>query len=192
MIENIMATLKNVTAEHIIAILVVICIFAMLCNRKINVVAIFIEQLKVFKDNRTKKISPWDIISFILCPFFLSLALVIWYEFNINKELAQILTTAFSLIFTLLLAFETILVSKKNSTNDVERKVISQTFVSAVSASIFAMVGIILSIMIMFISNALAIRIVTILVLVSSFITIMLLLMIIKRTFMIFMNDNEE
>ena len=192
MIDNVMAALRNVTAERIVAILTVICILAMLCNRKINVAAVFVEQLRVFKDNRTKKISPWDIVSFIVCPIFLSLVLVIWYDFSINKELAQVLTTAFSLIFTLLLAFETVLVSKKNSTNDIEREVISQTFVSAVSASILALVGIILSMMIMFISDACMLRIFTTLILVLSFMTIMLLLMIIKRTFKIFMNDNKK
>jgi len=191
-IDNVMAALRNVTAERIVAILTVICILAMLCNRKINVAAVFVEQLRVFKDNRTKKISPWDIVSFIVCPIFLSLVLVIWYDFSINKELAQVLTTAFSLIFTLLLAFETVLVSKKNSTNDIEREVISQTFVSAVSASILALVGIILSMMIMFISDACMLRIFTTLILVLSFMTIMLLLMIIKRTFKIFMNDNKK
>ena len=187
-----MAALRNVTAERIIAILTVICILAMLCNRKINFAVVFVEQLRVFKDNRTKKVSPWDIVSFILCPIFLSLVLVIWYDFSINKELAQILTTAFSLIFTLLLAFETIIVSKKNSTNDIEREVIGQTFVSAVSASIFALVGIILSIMIVFVSGVFARRVFTALILILSFMTIMFLLMIIKRTFKIFMNDSKE
>jgi len=191
-IDNVMAVLRNVTTERVVAILTVMCILAMLCNRKINVVSVFVEQLRVFKDNRTKKISRWDIISFMVCPIFLSLVLVIWHEFSINKELAQVLTTAFSLIFTLLLAFETILVSKKNSTNDIEREVISQTFVSAVSASIFALAGIILSMMIMFIADACMLRIFTTLILVLSFMTIMLLLMIIKRTFIIFMNTNKE
>jgi len=191
-IDNVMAALRNVTAERIIAILTVICILAMLCNRKINFAVVFVEQLRVFKDNRTKKVSPWDIVSFILCPIFLSLVLVIWYDFSINKELAQILTTAFSLIFTLLLAFETIIVSKKNSTNDIEREVIGQTFVSAVSASIFALVGIILSIMIVFVSGVFARRVFTALILILSFMTIMFLLMIIKRTFKIFMNDSKE
>jgi len=168
----------------------IVCILIMLFNRKISVAAVFIEQLKIFKDHRTKKISFWDILSFLICPILLSLIMVIWYEFSIEKELAQILTTAFSLVFTLLLAFETILVGKKNTGNDIERAVVNQTFISAVSTSIFSLIGIILSITIMFASKGIAIKILTAFILALSFMTVMLLLMIIKRTFKIFMQDN--
>lgn len=190
MIDNIAATLSRISGEFVVTALTIGCILVMLLNRKINVAKVFLEQLKVFKNNKTKKISLWDIISFIVCPILLSLIMVGWHDFYINRELAQILTTAFSLIFTLLLAFETILVSKKNSNNDIEREVINQTFVSAVSASIFALFGIILSISIMFISNTFALKISTLFILILSFMTIMLLLMIIKRTFRIFMKDD--
>ena len=192
MIDNIAATLNKVTGEHIVAALTIACILVMLFNRKINVVKVFVEQLKIFKNNRTQKVSFWDILSFIVCPLLLSLIMVTWYEFSIKKELAQILTTAFSLIFTLLLAFETILVGKKNSTNEVEREVINQTFISAVSSSVFTLTGIILSITIMFVSNGITIKILTTIILTLSFATVMLLLMIIKRTFKIFMRDNVD
>jgi len=191
-IDNITVTLSRISGEHIVTALTIACIFVMLLNRKINVATVFLEQLKVFRNNKTKKISLWDIISFILCPIFLSLIMVGWHAFYINRELAQILTTAFSLIFTLLLAFETILVSKKNSPNDIEREVINQTFISAVSASIFALVGIVLSIIIMFVANSLVVKVSTALILALSFMTIMLLLMIIKRTFKIFMGDDSS
>ena len=176
--------------EYIITALVVVCILVMLFNRKINVAKVLFEQLKVFRNNRTQKTSFWDILSFIICPILLSLIMVFWHEFYIDNELAQILTTSFSLIFTLMLAFETILVSKKDSKNVVEKEVISQTFISVVSASIFSLTGIILSITIMFASNCTVIKILTAIMLVLSFMTVMLLLMIIKRTFKIFMSDN--
>jgi len=118
--------------------------------------------------------------------------MVLWYEFYIDRELSQILTTTFSLVFTLMLAFEAILVSKKDSTNVIEKEVISQTFISVVSSSILSLIGIILSVVIMFITNCTAVNIITILVSVLSFMTVMLLLMIIKRTFMIFMNDSKK
>jgi len=181
-----------VNAEYIVIALTVACVLVMLFNRKINIGRVFLEQLQVFKNNRTKKISFWDILSFIICPILLSLIMVIWYEFSIEKELAQILTTAFSLIFTLLLAFETILVGKKSNGNDIERAVVNQTFISAVSASIFSLMGIILSITIMFASKDIAIKILTAFILALSFMTVMLLLMIIKRTFKIFIQDNVD
>jgi len=170
--------------------LTIVCILSMLFNRKINVAKVFIEQLRVFKDNRTQKISLLDILSFVICPHLLSAIMVFWYDFHVEKELAQVLTTAFSLIFTLMLAFETILVGKKSSVNDIEREVINQTFISVVSASIFSLIGIFLSIMILFTSNDIVAKILTTLILALSFMTIMLLLMIIKRTFKVFMREN--
>ena len=178
--------------EYIFTTIAFACIILMLFNRKVNVLKVFVEQLKVFKNNRTKKTSFLDILSFIICPIVLSLIMVLWYEFYIDRELSQILTTTFSLVFTLMLAFEAILVSKKDSTNVIEKEVISQTFISVVSSSILSLIGIILSVVIMFITNCTAVNIITILVSVLSFMTVMLLLMIIKRTFMIFMNDSKK
>ena len=178
--------------EYIVTALTIACIFVMSFNRKINVAKVFIEQLKVFKDNRTKKISFGDILSFIICPILLSLIIIIWHGFIIEKELAQILTTAFSLIFTLLLAFEAILVGKKDSTNEIEKEVINQTFITIVSSSVFSLVGVVLSIIIMLVSNNIWKMVLSTSLLSLSFMTIMLLLMIIKRTFAVFMRDSKN
>jgi len=180
-----------VSIEYFIIALTVILIATMLFNRKARIVKVFVEQLKVFKNDRTQKVYFWDILSFIVCPTLLSLIMVIWYDFRIDKEFAQILTTAFSLIFTLLLAFKAILIGKKNSGNEIEKEVIKQTFVSVVSASVLSMIGIILSITIMLASNCVVLMISTMSILALSFMTIMLLLMIIKRTFVIFTRDDQ-
>lgn len=178
--------------EYIFPALSVACIIVMLINSKINITSIFVAQIKVFKNNKTKKTSVLDVFSFIFCPIALSLVICLWYGFVINEDLAQILTTAFSLIFTLLFAFQAILVGKKNSSNNVENDVINQTFVSIVTSSIFSLTMIILSIMVMFFSNIIITRVLTTIILALSFMTILLLLMIIKRTFKVFMHDDKN
>ena len=187
-----MNIINLLNAEYLVSILLIVCIVAMVFNKKINIAGIFQLQFKIFKNNKTKKVSILDILSFIICPVVLSLTICLWYGFIIDKELAQILTTAFSLIFTLLFAFQAILVSKKDSNNKVEREVIHQTFVSIVTASIYSLVIIVLSVILMFVSNCTAVKVLTILVLTLSFMTIMLLLMIIKRTFKVYIHDDNQ
>ena len=177
--------------EYLFLALIVICLVAMLFNSKSNISSIFSAQFKVFINNRRKRISILDIFSFVVCPIVLSLVICFWRGFVITKDLAQILTTAFSLIFTLLFAFQAILVGKKDSNNEVESKVIKQTFVSIVTASVLSLISIILSAILMFTSNCIATRIFTTLILALSFMTIMLLLMIIKRTFKVFTHDDK-
>jgi hypothetical protein len=177
--------------EYAIIALTVICIGAMLFNRKIYIIKIFVEQIKAFKNDKTEKISFFDIISFVVCPIILSSIITYYYNFIIDETLAEILVTAFTLIFTLLFAFEAILVSKKDSQNKVEQEVVKETFVSIVTASVLSLTANIMSIMIMFVNYDIVIKILSTVILTLSFMTIMLLLMIIKRTFLVYMNDSK-
>lgn len=192
MIENISSQINSLNAEYIMILILSISVCAMLLNKKVNTSKVFLEQLKVFNNDKTQKISIYDIFCFILCPILLSVVIVLGYDFRINDEFAQSLITAFSLVFTLMLAFETILVGKKSSGNEVEREVIKQTFISAVSTSILSLFGAILTIVLLLTSKYIVTKILTLFVLLISFMIIMLILMIIKRTFIVFLQENED
>jgi len=176
--------------DYIFWALTAVCLLTMLLNRKISIAKIFLEQLKVFKDNRTHKASPWDIFSFIICPIGLSCLATYHYKFVIEKDFAETITTAFSLIFTLLFAFEAILVNKKDSENATEREVIKETFVSIMSACVLSFVATILSIVIVCVGSDWLLKIITTIILTLAFIMIMLLLLIIKRTFKVYMRSD--
>jgi Mg/Co/Ni transporter MgtE len=93
-------------------------------------------------------------------------------------------------MFTLLFAFEAILVNKKDSENATEREVIKETFVSIMSACILSLVATILSIIIVYVGIDWLIKIITVVILALSFIMIMLLLLIIKRTFKVYIRSD--
>jgi len=181
-----------VKTEYIITAITAICIFIMLFNRKVRIIRIFLKQISVFKNNSSNKISILDVFSFIFCPIVLSIIITQYYDFVIKKELAEILTTTFSLIFTLLFAFEAVLVGKKDSTNEIEREVIKETFISIMTSSVLTLGASILSMAILFTDIRLIHEILTVAVLILSFMTIMLLLLIIKRTFNVYMNNDKE
>ena len=84
------------------------------CNRKVRLFALIKEQFLVFKNDKKKKISVWDLICFFVFPIAVSCILVFALEFIIKDSLANLLTTVFSIIFTVLFIVENLLISKQN------------------------------------------------------------------------------
>ena len=125
---------------------VIALLFIMLfCNRKVRLFALIKEQFLVFKNYKKKKISVWDLICFFVFPIEVSCILVFALEFIIKDSLANLLTTVFSIIFTVLFGFAAIMVSKIDSQNKTEKKVAEETFVSIVSSTILSLITAILS-----------------------------------------------
>jgi len=165
-------------------------IFVMLFgNRKVRVFSVFIEQLQVFKNARTNKFSPWDFICFILMPIGLAAIIVFGFESVIDVELAGILTTVFSLVFTILFGFAAILVGKIDSKNSIEKRVVEETFISIVSATLLSLISVVLSIAIIKVKDTIILSIVVFSI---SFMTVMLLLLIIKRTFIVYSDAKDK
>lgn len=67
-------------------------------NRKVRLWALIKEQIKVFRNDRKKRISPWDCICFLLLPMVISLILVFKLNCTISIGLAELLTTVFSIV----------------------------------------------------------------------------------------------
>lgn len=173
-------------------VFIVIIILVMLFgNRKVRIYKVIVEQLKVFRNAKSKKISIWDIICFIIIPIILSFIITLKFKCIIDDKLAEVLTTVFSLVFTVLFGFAAILVGKIESSNIIEKEVVEETFISIVSSTILSLVVAILSIIIIIESNCLVILILSIIVYSISFMLVMLILMITKRTFLIYC-DNKN
>lgn len=87
---------------------------------KINVIEIVDKHLSTLKNNRTNKIHIPDVILFVLMPLFLSFMLI-YFRNLLDKDIANILVTSFSifaglLLNLLLLVFD--LVDKEGNKND--------------------------------------------------------------------------
>lgn len=179
--------------KHIWSIVAFAIILIMLFgNKKVRIFSVFIEQLQVFRNAKTNKFSPWDFICFILMPVGLSMVITFGFQAVVDIELAGILTTVFSLIFTILFGFAAILVGKIDSKNRIEKQVVGETFVSIVSATLLSLVSVVLSIVIIKVENATILSIMSVFVFAISFIIVMLLLLIIKRTFIVYSNAKDN
>lgn len=160
----------------------VIILLMLFGNAKVRVFSVLVNQIKVFKNAKTEKLSWWDIVCFIIMPICLAIILTIGFRCIIDDDLASVLTAVFAFVFTVLFGFAAILVGKMESNNDIERKVVGETFVSIVSSTILSLLAAILSIIILETESEMAEEIISCVVYSFSFMIIMLLLMITKRT----------
>ena len=162
-------------------------------NPKVNVFKIIISQFSVFKNAKTDKFSAWDFCCFIVFPIVISVLLVFSLGYSITNTLASVLTTVFAFVFTVLFGFAAILVGKINSCNKIEKQVTEETFISVLSSTLLSLIAAIVCIVLLNIDEkAECIRsILSTVIYGISFMTIMLMLMITKRTYIIYCNTKK-
>lgn len=111
----------------------IICLIGLLLiivfNPKIQLTRIFVEQFKVYKNDKTHKISMFDILSFLIAPICISILTSVSLSYEKVATSAGTIMTVFSIVATLLLSFLALLVDK-STTNQKEKEVIDQTFVT--------------------------------------------------------------
>ena len=170
--------------------MVIVCMM-LFGNKKVRILSVLIKQLQVFKNAKTDKISVWDIVCFIFFPIVLSVIITFGFASIIDDTLAGVLTTVFAFVFTVLFGFAAILVGKLDCDNEIEKQVVGETFVSIMTSNILSLIASILSIAIIITGDEKAKLILTICVYSFSFMIIMLLLMISKRTFIIYCENKK-
>ena len=171
----------------ILAVFILLCIM-LFCNRKVRLWSLLIEQIRVFRNDKKKRISLWDCICFLVFPMVISLIFVYKLGFTINNNLAELLTTVFSIVFTVLFGFAAIMISKIDSQNKAEKQVAEETFVSIVSSTILSLIAAVLSIVLTQVNSVMCLQIISSGVITISLIIIMLLLLITKRVFLLYVD----
>lgn len=176
--------------QTIILILIAILIAVMLLfNKKVNLIRLFIKQLQVFRNDHTGKFSFWDLMCFIVFPIFIAVLIVCGLQYHIDPKLAEILTTVFSLVFTILFGFAAVIVEQSGSNNSKRKEVIGEAFVSIVTSTVLSLLAAIISILLIKATTTLLVSILSIILFSLSISITMLLLMITKRTFVIYCED---
>lgn len=178
-----------VSDTNCVVFAIIIVILMLFFNKKVRILSVIHNQLYVFKNAKTNKISLWDILCFVLFPILLGIIMAFRLDCCIYKELAGVLTTVFAIVFTVLFGFAAILVGKLNSKNAIEKQVVEETFISIMSATILSFISSILSVAFYVTGNDIMIKILSFCIIAISFMIIMLLLMILKRTFVIYCNN---
>lgn len=175
-----------------IIVVSVLLILMLFFNKKVRLFDLIKEQIQVLKNAKTNKISFWDCICFWIFPLVVALILVFKLDFIVNNDLADTLTTVFSIIFTVLFGFAAIMIGKIDSENKTEKQVAEETFVSIVSSNILSFVAIVFSIVVSQFENTVCLQIFSLLLLTVSLMIIMLVLMITKRTFVLFVKHKGK
>lgn len=173
----------------IIAIIVAVMLLG---NRKVRLLTVLSRQVQVFKNARTERISIWDITCFAVLPFFLAWIIVYKMGITIDETLSGILTTVFSLVFTVLFGFAAIIVGKIDSQNEIEKEVVEETFISIVSSTILSMISVVCSIIVIVISVEWVEELMSVFTFGVSIVTTMLLLLVTKRTFIIYDKNTKK
>ena len=83
------------------------------------------------------------------------------------------------------------MVSKIDSQNQIEKQVAEETFVSIVSSTVLSLIAAVLSIILTQIKNVLCLQIISAELVTISLVIIMLLLLITKRTFYLYVNNKK-
>lgn len=173
-------------------LIALVAIMMLFFNKKVNLVRLFIKQLDVFKDARTGKRSIWDIICFFAFPIVMAIIIVFGIPYRVTSQLAEILTTVFALVFTILFGFAAVIVEKRNSDNAKKRQVISETFVSIITSTSLSLFAAFVSVLLTSITTDLYVSILSVVLFAVSLHIIMLLLMITKRTFVIYCEGERD
>lgn len=182
----------------VIALLVLI----LLINPKVYSKNLLKQQFGFFYNakSNTKKLYLFDLISFIICPIGLSLIFVFGLNYVLTKEATSILLTIFSLFFSITFSVFAFL-SRFNKSTNLQNKVAKETIVALFSESEFSLVEIMVLLITYFlieisdkeiIISEWVFQILTTISLLIAFLSIALILIVIKRVFLIMMSDSES
>lgn len=182
---------------QVILSLVVIaaCVLLLLINPKAHAKGLFKKQFSIFYDVRKdkKKIYWFDLVSFVLCPLALSLAIVIGLKTILTTDSIGVLLTVFSLFFSIIFSSFSFL-SSIGINKKPETMLVRETTIALFTESELSMFEIIILLINYFLTNAASNEVLRekwILIFASflsifiAFLNLSLLLIVIKRVFLI-------
>lgn len=178
----------------IIAIALLITFF----NQKIRLTRLFRDQLHIYYEERNGKqtLSYFDIICFLVIPVLVSCSIVWGFNFQFDASVANIILTITSILFSVLFTILSIITSKIGTKDNVERTVVKETFTTISCSTTNLLIGIVLLIIYTILLPNCEFPIVykamtniILFILIHSF---LLLLMTIKRFYMVFNKDEKQ
>ena len=171
-------------------IITVIIALVMLFNRKTRVTQILAAQLRVFRNAKTRKTSIWDSICFIVMPVIVAIIISFDLGWEINSDtFTGILALILVLIAT---ALEFMFLARRTeSDNKFKKQVMDETFVSILTSNVLSLFTAILLIVVLEVYDSIAKKILTACIYSAVFMIALLILMILKRIFALFI-DNDK
>lgn len=176
----------NKTIWVIITVIALVMLFG---NRKTRVTQILAAQLRVFRNAKTRKTSIWDSICFIVMPVIVAIIISFDLGWEINSDtFTGILALILVLIAT---ALEFMFLARRTESDNVKKQVMDEAFVSILTSNVLSLFTAILSIVVLEVYDSIAKKILTACIYSAVLMIAMLILMILKRIFALFI-DNDK
>lgn len=186
--------------QWIILIIITISTFFILFNRKLINSSLIKDQLGVYCKYTgiygCKKISWFDIFCFLVLPIVISCSVVWGFDYQLDRDSTNVILTVTSILFSVLFTVLSIITSKIKSADKIEREVVRETFVTITTITwcliISILISIVYSLLLAKLDNVILFKILTnvlFAILVHSF---ALLLMVIKRFYLVFSNSRND
>ena len=167
----------------------IIALVMLFGNRKTRVTQILAAQLRVFRNAKTRKTSIWDSICFIVMPVIVAIIISFALGSEINSDtFTGILALILVLIAT---ALEFMFLARRTESDKVKKQVMDETFVSILTSNVLSLFTAILSIVVLEVYDSIAKKILTACIYSAVLMIAMLILMILKRIFALFI-DNDK
>ena len=125
--------------KHWQIVCVIIFIASLLISRKTCILKIILEQFKIYKNDKTKRLYWLDIITFIIAPLVIGVIVALNLPLSKIVYNADTVITVFSLIVTLPLSFLAMLIDRVLKNKKAE-EVAKETFVSITIDILYAMI----------------------------------------------------
>lgn len=172
-----------------VIITVIIALVMLFGNRKAKVTQILAAQLRVFRNAKTRKTSIWDSICFVVMPVIVAIIISFALGWEINSDtFTGILALILVLIAT---ALEFMFLARRTESDNVKKQVMDETFVSILTSNVLSLFTAILSIVVLEVYDSIAKKILTACIYSAVLMIAMLILMILKRIFALFI-DNDK
>ena len=169
----------------------------MLLNKKIRCFVLPKALISIFYDNRTKKISIFDLLCFFVFPIVISILIVVGYDFYFSKDISNTLLTIFSILFTLLFGIMSLLTATLNSKDDLKKKISTEAFTAVSYAMFTSLLSLIIMILYLIFFERISVenhiplyQILTAIIIFLTINMIMLFMLVIKRSYITSKNDN--
>ncbi len=173
--------------------IVFVALVLMFFNKKIRCGQLIKDAFAVFKDNRNGKIYWFDLLTFFGCPIAISVSVIIGFDYFFDKEMANTLLNVFSIMFTLLFGITSILTSTIESKDEIRKKISKEAFATASFSMLISLLNLVILIIYIALQQfglpTAVFMSLSGIVIGLSLLMVMLLLMIIKRSYITSTSD---
>ena len=126
---------------------IIILFLVSIINKKLSVFKIIWQQFSIYKNDKTKKKSWYDIFTFFVNPAVISILLLFVINYKFLIGFSELIITVLSVIATILFLFLTLLIEKNNKDkNEKVTQVSNETYISIIMTILYSLIALILTI----------------------------------------------